>query len=78
MAREDKNLATYAQRINSRFAALSKTATLGRELGFFGNLLRDHMKSEIKKNFSESRQSHLLNFLAFKYRQFDKIRKQHE
>jgi hypothetical protein len=81
MSRQDKNVATYAERINSRFAALIRGSQMGKEFGFFGGLLRDHMKQEIKKNFEGPRQSHLLNFLAYKYRQFDKFRKsnkQHE
>ncbi len=73
MATRSKSVATWGNRINSRFAALAKCSSLGKEILYFGALLRDGMKRDINRSVeSETEKTHLLNFLAAKYRDFNK------
>lgn len=73
MATRSSRVRKVAQKINDKYASLSRSVSLGEYWKFFGDLLRKHFKEEIETHFSGTEKSHLLNFLASKNRQFCKL-----
>jgi len=72
MASRNPRLRKHAQRINDKYAILSRSLCLDAEWKFVGALFRRHFKEEIERSFTGVEKSHLLNFLASKSRQFEK------